>query len=122
MTLDRAILAFAGTMVLLSLALTYYVHPGFVWLTAFVGANLIQSSFTGFCPAAMLFKRIGADRMTAMKRLPLLGMLVLSSMPITAVAGNFTLQSSGITEWKAVYGQVEARDSVIARARIGGTV
>lgn len=59
MTLDRAILAFAGTMVLLSLALTYYVHPGFVWLTVFVGANLIQSSFTGFCPAAMLFKKIG---------------------------------------------------------------
>ena len=59
MTLDRAILAFAGSMVLLSLALTYYVHPGFVWLTAFVGANLIQSSFTGFCPAAMLFKKIG---------------------------------------------------------------
>ena len=59
MTLDRAILAFAGTMVLLSLALTSYVHPGFVWLTVFVGANLIQSSFTGFCPAAMLFKKIG---------------------------------------------------------------
>jgi len=59
MTLDRAVLAFAGTMVLLSLALTYYVHPGFVWLTAFVGANLIQSSFTGFCPAAMLLKKIG---------------------------------------------------------------
>jgi hypothetical protein len=59
MTLDRAILAFAGTMVLVSLALTHYVHPGFVWLTAFVGANLIQSSFTGFCPAAMLFKKIG---------------------------------------------------------------
>lgn len=59
MALDRAVLAFAGTMVLLSLALTYYVHPGFVWLTAFVGANLIQSSFTGFCPAAMLFKKIG---------------------------------------------------------------
>lgn len=59
MTLDRAILAFAGTMVLVSVALTYYVHPGFVWLTAFVGANLVQSSFTGFCPAAMLFKKIG---------------------------------------------------------------
>jgi hypothetical protein len=65
MTLDRAILAFAGTMVLVSLALTYYVHPGFVWLTAFVGANLIQSSFTGFCPAAMLFKKIGVKSGTA---------------------------------------------------------
>jgi hypothetical protein len=59
MTLDRAILAFAGTMVLVSLLLTYFVHPGFVWLTVFVGANLIQSSITGFCPAAMLFKKIG---------------------------------------------------------------
>ena len=65
MSLDRAILAFAGTMVLLSLALTYYVHPGFVWLTAFVGANLIQSSFTRFCPAAMLFKKIGVKSGTA---------------------------------------------------------
>jgi hypothetical protein len=59
MTLDRAILAFAGTMVLVSLALTHWVHPGFIWLTAFVGANLFQSAFTGFCPAAMLFKKIG---------------------------------------------------------------
>lgn len=59
MTLDRAVLAFAGTMVLVSLLLTYYIHPGFVWLTAFVGVNLIQSSFTGFCPAAMLFRKIG---------------------------------------------------------------
>lgn len=59
MSLDRVILAFAGTMVLVSLALTYWVHPGFVWLTAFVGANLLQSAFTGFCPAAMIFKKIG---------------------------------------------------------------
>jgi hypothetical protein len=59
MSLDRVILAFAGFMILLSLALTYWVHPGFVWLTAFVGVNLIQSSFTGFCPAAMIFKKFG---------------------------------------------------------------
>ncbi len=65
MTIDRAVLAFAGTMVLLSLLLTYYVHPGFVWLTVFVGANLIQSSFTGFCPAAMLFKKLGVRSGTA---------------------------------------------------------
>lgn len=65
MTLDRAVLAFAGTMVLISLLLTYFVHPGFVWLTAFVGVNLIQSSFTGFCPAAMLFKKIGVRSGTA---------------------------------------------------------
>lgn len=65
MSLDRAVLAFAGTMVLVSLALTYFVHPGFVWLTVFVGANLIQSAFTGFCPAAMLFRKIGIRSGTA---------------------------------------------------------
>jgi hypothetical protein len=65
MSLDRVILAFAGTMVLVSLALTHWVHPGFVWLTAFVGANLFQSAFTGFCPAAMFFKKIGIRSGTA---------------------------------------------------------
>ena len=65
MTLDRVILAFAGIMVLVSLILTYWVHPGFVWLTAFVGANLFQSAFTGFCPAAKLFKKIGIRSGTA---------------------------------------------------------
>lgn len=65
MSVDRAVLAFAGTMVLVSLALTYWVHPGFVWLTAFVGANLFQSAFTGFCPAAKLFKKIGIRSGTA---------------------------------------------------------
>ncbi|MBI1212101.1 MAG: DUF2892 domain-containing protein [Alphaproteobacteria bacterium] len=59
MTLDRAVLAFAGFMVLLSLALTYFVHPAWMLLTAFVGLNLLQSAFTGFCPAAMAFKRLG---------------------------------------------------------------
>lgn len=65
MTLDRAILSFAGIMVLASLALTYYVHPGFVWLTVFVGVNLIQSSFTDFCPAAIVFRKIGIKSGTA---------------------------------------------------------
>ena len=46
-------------MLLLSLILTTWVHPGFVWLSAFVGVNLIQSAFTGFCPAAIILKRIG---------------------------------------------------------------
>ncbi|MGP9821436.1 YgaP family membrane protein [Salinarimonas sp. NSM] len=59
MTLDRAVLAFAGFMILVSLALTATVSPHFVWLTAFVGANLIQSAFTGFCPAAMILRRLG---------------------------------------------------------------
>ena len=59
MSLDRVMFAFAGMMILVSLALTHWVHPGFVWLTAFVGANLLQSAFTGFCPAAMISKKIG---------------------------------------------------------------
>jgi hypothetical protein len=59
MTVERALLAFAGFMVLLSVALTLWVHPGFVWLTLFVGANLLQSAFTGFCPAAMALKKLG---------------------------------------------------------------
>jgi hypothetical protein len=59
MTIDRAVTAFAGFMVLLSVALGYWVSPYWYWLTVFVGANLLQSSFTGFCPAAMIFKRLG---------------------------------------------------------------
>jgi Inner membrane protein YgaP-like, transmembrane domain len=59
MTVDRAVTAFAGFMVLLSVALGHYVSPYWYWLTVFVGANLLQSSFTGFCPAAMIFKRLG---------------------------------------------------------------
>ena len=59
MTIDRAVTAFAGFMVLLSVALGYTVSPYWYWLTAFVGANLMQSAFTGFCPAAMIFKALG---------------------------------------------------------------
>jgi hypothetical protein len=59
MTIDKAVLTFAGVMVLLSLVLTYYVHPLWMLLTIFVGLNLIQSAFTGFCPAAIAFKRLG---------------------------------------------------------------
>ena len=59
MNIDRAIFAFAGTMILLSLALAHFVSPLWLWLTAFVGVNLLQSSLTGFCPAAMVFKALG---------------------------------------------------------------
>jgi uncharacterized membrane protein len=59
MSLDRMVMAFAGFMVLLSLALTLWVSPYFVWLTVFVGVNQIQAAFTGFCPAAMVFKSLG---------------------------------------------------------------
>ncbi|MHA7971325.1 YgaP family membrane protein [Rhizobium terricola] len=59
MSLDRAVLAFAGVMVLLSVLLTVYVSPLFIWFTVFIGANMLQSAFTGFCPAAMIFKKLG---------------------------------------------------------------
>lgn len=59
MSLDRAIMAFAGVMILVSIALTQFVHPNFWWFTAFIGANLLQSAFTGFCPAGMVMKKLG---------------------------------------------------------------
>jgi len=59
MSLDRMVMAFAGFMVLLSLALTLWVSPYFIWLTVFIGVNQIQAAFTGFCPAAMAFKWFG---------------------------------------------------------------
>ncbi len=58
MTVERAIMAFAGFMVLLSVALTLWLDPNFVWLTLFVGANLLQSAFSGFCPAAIVLKKV----------------------------------------------------------------
>lgn len=59
MSIDRLVLAFAGIMILVSLALAYYFSPYWLWLTAFVGANLLQSAFTGFCPLAMILKAMG---------------------------------------------------------------
>jgi hypothetical protein len=59
MTLDRAVLFFAGVMVLISLVLTTFVSPLFIWFTVFIGVNLIQSAVTGFCPAALVFRALG---------------------------------------------------------------
>ena len=59
MSLERSVTAIAGFMILLSVVLTVFVHPGFVWFTVFIGANLFQQSFTGFCPAAMVMRRFG---------------------------------------------------------------
>jgi len=67
MNLDRAVMLFAGMMVLASLALTRWAHPGWAWLTVFVGLNLVQASLTGFCPAAMLFRRLGMKPGTAFR-------------------------------------------------------
>ena len=58
MSIERTIMAFAGFMVLLSLLLTATVNHHFMWLTVFVGANLFQSAFTGFCPAALVMKKL----------------------------------------------------------------
>lgn len=59
MKLENAIRALAGTFILASLALAHYVSPNWLWFTAFVGANLLQSAFTGFCPAEMILKKLG---------------------------------------------------------------
>jgi hypothetical protein len=59
MPIDRAILAFAGFLILVSLVLSQLHSAYWLLLTAFVGANLLQSAFTGFCPAALILKRLG---------------------------------------------------------------
>lgn len=59
MNIDRAVMAFAGLMILVSLALAHFFSPWWLLLTVFVGLNLLQSSITGFCPAAMLFRKLG---------------------------------------------------------------
>lgn len=60
MSIDRIVFAFAGTVILVSLALSLWHDPAWLWVTAFVGANLLQAAFTGFCPLAMMLKRVGA--------------------------------------------------------------
>ncbi|MPS31067.1 MULTISPECIES: DUF2892 domain-containing protein [Salinivibrio] len=59
MTIDNGVRVIAGMMVLLSVVLTLTVHSQFVWLTVFIGVNLIQSAFTGICPAAFFLKKLG---------------------------------------------------------------
>ncbi|MBD3305311.1 DUF2892 domain-containing protein [candidate division KSB3 bacterium] len=59
MNLDKFVLLFAGCMVLVSVALTKWHHPYWLWFTVFIGFNLIQSSLTGFCPVVFVFKKLG---------------------------------------------------------------
>ncbi len=59
MSVDRAVMAFAGFIVLVSLNLGYFISPWWFLLTAFAGLNLMQASVTGFCPAAIVFKKLG---------------------------------------------------------------
>ena len=67
MNVDRAVLAFAGVMVLSSAVLTHFVSPWWLLLTGFVGLNLLQASVTGFCPAAMVFGKLGIQSGCAFK-------------------------------------------------------
>ena len=59
---ENVIRRFAGTMILGSLALGWFVHPGWYGLTTFVGLNLLQSSFTGFCPLEKMLRRVDPTR------------------------------------------------------------
>jgi hypothetical protein len=59
MSIDRIVLATAGSFVVVSTALGFYLSPYWLLFTAFVGLNLLQSSFTGFCPLAMILKKMG---------------------------------------------------------------
>ncbi|MDD5274711.1 MAG: DUF2892 domain-containing protein [Methylovulum sp.] len=59
MTIDRVVYAVAGSFILISLLLAHFHSENWLWFTAFVGANLFQSAFTGFCPLAMILKKLG---------------------------------------------------------------
>ena len=59
MSVDRVVMAFAGSVILLSLLLSHYVSTDWLWVTAFVGANLLQASITGLCPLAKILQAMG---------------------------------------------------------------
>lgn len=59
MNVDRLVMRFAGSMVIASLALAYFLSPWWLLLALFVGLNLLQSSFTGFCPLALILRKLG---------------------------------------------------------------
>ncbi len=61
MSIDRIVMAFAGTVILVSVLLSVYHNVNWLWLTGFVGFNLLQSSFTGFCPLATILKKMGRE-------------------------------------------------------------
>lgn len=67
MTLDKAVLAFAGCVVLISVALGHFLSPWWFLLTVFAGLNLLQAAFSGFCPAAVIFRALGVKPGIAFK-------------------------------------------------------
>lgn len=70
MNIDRAVLMLAGSMVLVSLALAWLVSPYWPLLAAFVGVNMLQAAFTGFCPAAIIFRKLGLQQGPAFRYQP----------------------------------------------------
>jgi len=67
MTIDRMVMLVAGSFILISLLLSQLHSHNWLWFTAFVGANLIQASFTGFCPMAKILKALGVKAGIAFK-------------------------------------------------------
>ncbi|GAB4288707.1 MAG: DUF2892 domain-containing protein [Methylophaga sp.] len=67
MNIDRFVFALAGSLILISLLLAHFHHANWLWLTAFVGANMLQAAFTGFCPSAWLLKKFGVQAGSAFK-------------------------------------------------------
>jgi len=67
MNVDRTVMSIAGTFILISLALSQLHSPNWLWFTAFVGANLLQAGFTGFCPLAIILKKTGCPTGQAFK-------------------------------------------------------
>lgn len=67
MNIDRIVFAFAGSVILLSVLLAWQVSPLWLWLTAFVGFNMLQAAFSGFCPLAKILKSLGAKPGQAFK-------------------------------------------------------
>ncbi len=61
MTIDRMVMAIAGAFILLSVGLAVWHSLNWLWFTAFVGANLFQAAFTGFCPMAIILKKLGVQ-------------------------------------------------------------
>ncbi|MDO9161125.1 MAG: DUF2892 domain-containing protein [Methylococcaceae bacterium] len=59
MSIDKVVMAVAGSFILISLTLAHFHHPNWLWFTAFVGANLLQSAFTGWCPMVIVLKKLG---------------------------------------------------------------
>jgi hypothetical protein len=68
MTIENKIRAFAGTIILSSLALAHFQSPNWLWMTAFVGANLLQSSMTRFCPLEIILRKMKKDDLDEERR------------------------------------------------------